>query len=231
MKNGIKNWPHEDRPREKLIIRGAHSLTNAELLAILIRTGTRGISALDCARLVIQKFKTFRNMCNTNLKSWNEFKGLGISKVVQIKAAIEIGRRFSEEEIKDKRMVINSSKTVVSLLMARMRDLINEIFKIILLDAQNRVIQVCEVEEGTINHAYPIIREIFKIAIQKSTVSIICVHNHPSGNPNPSDEDKKFTRDLRKSGFILGINVIDHIIIGDNIFFSFADEGLMGNLF
>ena len=154
-----------------------------------------------------------------------EFKGLGKAKIAQIKAAIEIGRRFGEEEIKEISPKITSSNDAAKVLFPRLRDLKNEVFKVLYLDSQNRIIEISEAEEGTVNQAYPIIREILKKALQKYAASIICAHNHPSGNPNPSKEDRDFTSRLAKAAKILDITLLDHIIIGDNRYYSFADEG------
>jgi DNA repair protein RadC len=221
----IKNWPVEERPREKLLRRGEHTLTNTELLAILLRSGVKGQSAIDLGRQIIQKFKTFRNMSHTDITHWKEFKGLGQAKLAQIKAALEIGRRFGEEKIEREKIKIKSSKDVAALFMSRMRDLKKEVFKILLLNAQNRVIDIVEAAEGTVNQANPIIREIFQKALQNYSSAIICVHNHPSGSHKPSQEDKKFTRELIEAGEVLQIKVLDHIIIGDNTYYSFADKG------
>jgi len=225
--SGIKSWPKDDRPREKLLRNGEHTLSDSELLAILLRTGVKGQSAIDLARKVLQKFKTFRNMSHTDLSNWNEFKGLGTAKICQIKAAIEIGRRFREEEIKENKIKIKSSKDVVEILMPRMRDLKKEVFKVLLLNSQNSIIDIAEITEGTVNQAEPITREIFQKALQNFAVSVICVHNHPSGNPEPSLEDKNFTKNLVQAGKVLQIKVWDHIIIGDGKHYSFADEGIM----
>lgn len=204
---------------------GEQALSNSELLAILLRTGTKGQSALDLARKVIHKFKTFRNMSHTDTRDWLEFKGLGIAKIAQVKAALEIGRRFREDETRLERPRIKSAKDVVEILMPQMRDLKKEVFKVVFLNSQNRVIAIEDVEEGTVNHASPIIREIFQRALQHFAVSIICAHNHPAGDPAPSAEDKNFTRQLFESGKTLGINVLDHIIVGDGKFYSFMGGG------
>ncbi len=224
---GIKNWPKDERPREKLLREGEHRLSNTELLAILLRSGVRGESAIDLARKILQKFKTFRNMSHTDIRDWKELKGLGQAKIAQIKAAIEIGRRFKEEEVKENRPKIKSAKDAVEIMMPRMRDLKKEIFKALFLNSQNRIVDIIEITKGTVNQATPVIREIFQKALQKYAVSVICVHNHPSGDPTPSVEDKTFTQDLTKAGGILNIKVLDHIIIGDDKYYSFADEGEM----
>lgn len=223
----IRNWPKDDRPREKLLRNGEHTLSNSELLAILLRTGVKGQSAIDLARNILQKFKTFRNLSHTDISHWKEFKGLGIAKIAQIKAAIEIGRRFREDELKEEKLKIKSSKDVVEILMPRMRDLKFEVFKVVLLNAQNRIIDIIEIIEGTVNQANPIIREIFQKALQNFATSIICVHNHPSGEPNPSQQDKEFTKELIKAGQTLQVKVLDHIIIGDDNYYSFVDEGMV----
>ncbi|MEA1939656.1 MAG: DNA repair protein RadC [Candidatus Caldatribacteriota bacterium] len=223
----IKNWPEEDRPREKLIKNGEHTLSNSELLAILLRNGVKGESAIDLSRKILDKFKSFRSMSHTDLSNWYAFKGLGTAKIAQIKAAIEIGRRFGEEEIKEEKTTIESSRDVAKMLMPRMRDLKKEIFKTILLNSSNQLIDILEIVKGSVSQANPIIREIFHQSLRKFVSSIICVHNHPSGNPNPSSIDKQFTLKLKQTGEVLDIKVIDHVIIGNNDYFSFADEGLL----
>lgn len=217
----------EDRPREKLLKNGEHTLSDSELLAILLRTGIEGETAIDLARTILQKFNTFRNMSHTDLSQWKEFRGLGDAKIAQIKAAIEIGRRFGEEATKENKIKIKSSKEAAHLLMNRMRDLKKEVFKVLLLDKQNRLIDIIEVEEGTVDQANPIIREIFQKVLQNFAASIICVHNHPSGDPTPSKEDKIFTRHLVSAGNIFRVGVLDHIIIGDNDYYSYSDNGKM----
>lgn len=225
--SGIKSWPEEDRPREKLLRDGEHTLSKTELLAILLRTGVKGDSAIDLARKILKKFGSFRNMSHTDIFAWKDFKGIGKAKIAQIKAAIEIGRRFREGEAKENKPKIKSSKDAAGIMMPRMRDLKYELFKAILLNSQNMLIDIVEIEQGTVNEANPIIREILHKAIENFASSIICIHNHPSGDENPSEEDKHFTRQIASAGNTLGIKVIDHIIIGDDKYFSFADQGLM----
>ena len=223
----INNWPEEDRPREKLLKNGEHTLANSELLAILLRSGVKGQSAIDLARKILEKFKTFRNLSHTDLAQWREFKGLGIAKIAQIKAAIEIGRRFREDEAKENQPKIESSKDVVDILMSRMRDLKKEVFKIVLLNSQNKIIDIFDTAEGTVNKANPLIREIFQKALQNYATSLICVHNHTSGQTEPSREDRDFTTELYQAGNIMQVKVLDHVIIGDNEYYSFADEGVL----
>ena len=223
----INSWPREDRPREKLLKNGEHTLSNSELLAILLRTGVAGQSALDLARRIMDRFGTFRGMADTDFSRWDDLKGLGEAKLAQIKAAIEIGRRFSEETIPHDPPRITSSADAAGLMMGRMRDLKREVFKILLLNARNRVTDIVEITEGSVDQAYPIVRNIFQAALRHSAASLICAHNHPSGAVDPSREDAQFTRQLVSAGEVMGIPVQDHIIIGDNRYYSFADNGRM----
>lgn len=223
----IKTWPKDDRPREKLFKSGEHSLTNAELIAILLRSGAKGISALDLARDILRRFGSFGKMSHTGIKQWAGLKGAGPAKIAQIKCALEIGRRFREEEVKDNRPIVGSSKEAAAILFPRMEYLKKEVFKVVFLDSQNRVIEIIEAQEGTVNRVSPVIREIFSRALEYFAVSIICLHNHPGGDPLPSQEDKDFTVRLIEAGKALEINTLDHIIIGKGGYFSFADENMI----
>jgi DNA repair protein RadC len=227
-KSGIKSWPQDDRPREKLLKKGAEVLSNSELLAILLRTGVKGNSAIDLARRIIDKFGTFRNMNHTDMREWKEFKGLGPAKIAQIQAALEIGRRFREVEVLSPKQKIASAQDVVNMIMPQLRDLKTEVFKVVYLNSNNRIIEISDAAKGTVNHAMPIVREIIHAALQKFAAAIICVHNHPSANIEPSPEDKKFTQEITAAGKLMDIKVLDHIIIGDANYFSFADESIMG---
>lgn len=226
-KMSIKSWPSDDRPREKLLRRGAQSLTNSELLAILLRTGVQGMSAIDLARGILEKFGTFRAMSHTDARDWKSFKGLGPAKIAQIQAALEIGRRFREDEQLDAKQKIACARDAVDILMPRMRDLKTEVFKVVYLNSNNRILDISDAATGTVNAAMPIVREILHGALQKFAAAVICVHNHPSANITPSPEDRKFTAELAAAGKLIGVRVLDHVIIGDGCYFSFADEGLM----
>ena len=198
-KTGIKSWPQDDRPREKLLKNGAGALSNSELLAILLRTGAKGVSAIDLARRIIDKLGTLRNMSHTDTREWKEFKGLGPAKIAQIQAALEIGRRFREVEVLPPKQKIASAQDVVNIIMPQMRDLKTEVFKVVYLNSNNRIIEIADAATGTVNHAMPIVREIIHAALQKFAAAIICVHNHPSANIAPSPEDKKFTQELTEA--------------------------------
>ena len=224
---GIKTWPVDDRPREKLLKKGARALTNSELLAILLRTGIKGSSAIDLARKVMEKFGTFRNMLHVDVRDWKEFKGIGNAKVAHIQSALEIGRRFREDEASTGKQKISSAKDIVDILSPQLRDLKIEVFKVAYLDGNNRIIDILDAAIGTVNYAMPIVREIIHLALQKFSVSMVCVHNHPSTNITPSMQDKIFTKELCAAGKLMEIKVIDHIIIGDNKYYSFSDEGIL----
>ncbi len=224
---GIKSWPEDDRPREKLLKKGAGALSNSELLAILLRTGTHGTSAIDLARNVLKKFGTFRNMAHTDARDWKEFKGLGGAKLAHIQAALEIGRRYQQEVVSPGKQKIASAKDVVDIVMPHMRDLKTEVFKVVYLDNNNRIIDISDAAIGTVDYAVPIVREIIHTALQKFAKSIVCVHNHPSTETAPSLQDKKFTKELCDAARLMEIKMLDHIIIAGDKHFSFADEGLM----
>ncbi|KJJ84976.1 DNA repair protein radC [Candidatus Omnitrophus magneticus] len=225
--NCIADWPINEQPREKILQSGGEILTDAELLAIILGTGIKGKNAVDLSRDIIKNFSTFRNIGMANFEKIKNFAGLGPAKIARIKAVIEIAKRFQEENIIKRGEKIQSAKTVVTALNSRMRDMPKEVFKIIILDAGNKIIKIKDLTTGTVNRAIPIIREIFHSAIESHGVSIICVHNHPSGNTQPSEEDKIFTKDLSDSGKLMEIPVLDHIIIGNNGYYSFAEQGTL----
>ena len=224
---GIKTWPEDDRPREKLLKKGAGALSNSELLAILLRTGTQGSSAIDLARKVLKKFGTFRNMAHTDSLDWKEFKGLGSAKMAHIQAALEIGKRYREDEVTTGKQKIASAKDIVDIVMPQIRDLKTEVFKVVYLDSNNRIIDISDTTVGTVDRVFPIVREIIHAALQKFAKSIVCAHNHPSANITPSTQDKTFTKELCDAGKLMEIKVLDHVIIAGDKYYSFADEGLM----
>jgi DNA repair protein RadC len=222
----ISSWPEEDRPRERLLKYGAHTLSNAQLLAILIRTGIEGSSAVDLGRELLRKFKTLRAISACDPAELMEIKGLSTAKVAQIKAAVELGRRMMSEE-RALEGPIRSSSDVAGYLMPLLRDLKYETFKVVLLDRRNAVLDVVDVDEGDVAKTQPSIRKIMVHAAQAYAAGLIAVHNHPSGDPTPSEQDRFLTRDLVITGRTMDIRVFDHLIIGDGRYFSFADEGLI----
>ncbi len=226
----ISQWPVEDRPREKLLLKGAKSLSDSELLAIIIGTGARGKSAVDLARNIIIKFGSFRNLSNIQEDGWNAFKGKGIgkAKLAQIRAAIEIGRRFLEgASLGVGSKAVDNAKIAADIVIPRMRDAKKEIFIVLLLDSRNRLIEVVDFVSGTVNEVRPIVREIFHEALKKFSSAIVCLHNHPSGDFRPSQEDINLTKEIEYAGKIMNIVLRDHIIITNDSYFSFADEGLL----
>lgn len=222
----ITSWPEEDRPREKLLKYGAHTLSNAKLLAILIRTGVEGVSAVDLGRELLRRFKTLRALGACDPAELREIKGLSTAKIAQIKAAVELGRRMMSEE-RALEGPIRSSSDVADYLMPLLRDLKCEMFKVVLLDRRNSVLDVVNIDEGDVAKTQPSIRKIILQAAQAYAAGLIAVHNHPSGDPTPGEQDKLLTRDLVIAGRAMDIRVFDHLIVGDGRYFSFTDEGLI----
>ncbi|NLZ54366.1 MAG: DNA repair protein RadC [Thermoanaerobacteraceae bacterium] len=225
----IKDIPQEERPRERLLRYGAQVLNDAELLAVLIRTGTRSESALVLAQRILKGDcgqSGLSYVVNSTVEELSKIKGIGVAKAVQIKAAVELGRRISTYSGR-KQIVITSPLDVKDLLMEEMRFLEKEHFKTILLNTKNHVISIEDISVGSLNSSIVHPREVFKPAIKRSSASVILVHNHPSGDPTPSKEDIEVTSRLINAGNILGINVLDHIIIGNNSILSLKEQGLM----
>ena len=224
-RKGIKDLPVEERPRERLEKYGAQSLSNAELLAILLRTGIAGLSALDLATTILAQFQTLDEIAAAGIGELSQIKGLGQSKAVQILAAFELGRRLQVSEVLQSGQVSSPGK-VAELVMPRLRFLKKEHFLAIHLNTKNRVLAIETISIGTLDSSLVHPREVFRAAIKNSCASLILVHNHPSGEPYPSNEDLNITRRLKESGELLGIPVLDHIIIGGNKYISLREEGL-----
>ncbi|KXZ40167.1 DNA repair protein RadC [Alkalithermobacter thermoalcaliphilus JW-YL-7 = DSM 7308] len=223
----IKNLVKEERPREKMVLKGAKYLSNAELLAILLRTGTKDMSALELANYIINKEKEgIKSLASITVEEMSQIKGIGTAKACQIIAALELGRRVAKSCKMDK-FKITSPEGIANIYMEDFRYLKKEIFKILLLNTKNEIINDVEISVGSLNSSIVHPREVFIEAIKRSSNKIILVHNHPSGNPEPSKEDILITNRLVEGGKILGIEVIDHIIFGDGIYFSFKEKTLM----
>lgn len=224
-KPGIKSWAEEDRPREKLILKGKHSLSDAELIAILIGSGNAGETAVELSRRILQECSNdLLSLAKMNVAELMKFKGIGEAKAVSITAAMELARRksLSKPEVFVK---VSSSKDVVSVFQPILGDLQHEEFWVLFLNRANRVIGKEQISKGGMSGTIADSRMIFKSALDKKALSIILCHNHPSGNHLPSEADKALTRSLHAAGKILEIAVLDHIIITQNSFYSFADEG------
>ena len=222
----LKEMPEQQRPRERLLHFGASSLSDIELLAILLRTGTKNASAIDLAKLLLAKFGDLQGLLDASVEEMAKLKGIGTAKAVQIKAALELSKRLMILP-SAKRVTIRTPKDVVALVMGDMRYLDKEYFRALLLNTKNQVLSIETISIGTLDSSMVHPRELFKIAVKKSAAALILVHNHPSGDPTPSKDDINITKRIVKSGEILGISVLDHVIIGDNKFISLKTEGLI----
>lgn len=227
MAQSIKEWPEEDRPREKLLEKGSEALSNTELLAIVLRTGdaSSGNSALDHGRLLMHRFdESLRKLGEASVQDLCSIKGIGPAKAAQIKAAIEIGKRFAREEVKQGD-AFRSSADVFHFYREQLGGLKKEEFHVLLLDAKNRKIKDVRVSEGSLTSSLVHPREVFNPVIRESAAAVILIHNHPSGDPAPSQEDLHITRRLREIGEVMGVRVLDHIIVGKGRYVSFVDDG------
>ena len=222
----IANWPAEERPREKLLFKGPESLSNAELLAIFLRVGVKGKTAIGLARELLSRFGSLRELYAAPLEELESVVGMGPAKIAQFKGVIELSRRYLAEGFQN-RPYVESSSDILKLLYQEMRDLDQEVFKVLLLNGQNHVLRIEEIATGTLTTARIYPREVVKVALRHSAAALVFVHNHPSGAAQPSDDDKKITRDLVFACRLMGMKVHDHIIIGDNEKFSFADTGVI----
>lgn len=222
----LKELPPELRPRERMLTAGPASLSNGELLAILLRTGTKSTSAVDLAQQLFARFNDLPGLTSASVEELCSVKGMGSVKAVQIKAALELGRRMAVLPAAQ-RAVIASPEDAAALVMDSMRHLDREHFKIMLLNTKNHLLAIETISIGTLNSSMVHPRELFKAAIKKSAAGLILVHNHPSGDPSPSGDDIVITRRLIEGGEILGISVLDHLIIGDNKFISMKSKGLI----
>lgn len=221
----IKDMPEEMRPREKLVIRGESNLDNAELLAIILGQGSRELSALGLANHLLVKYKSMRQLKDVSLEELMSEKGIGIAKAVNIKAAIEIGRRIASDV--QYRIIIRSPEDVRDLLIEDMRYYDREHFRVLYLDRKGGLMVMEDVSIGGLHSSIVHPREVFKTAVKRSAASIILVHNHPSGDPSPSSEDVAVSCRLIEAGKIMGIEVLDHIIIGESTYCSLKEKGLI----
>lgn len=220
---GVKEMALEERPREKMLTKGEKSLSNAELLAIILRTGTKKQSVLELANYIVNKeSQGIRWLNDITIEELCKIDGIGLSKATQIKAALELGIRISSA--KPNKYKVTNPWDIYKYYMESLRYLNKEVFKTILLNTKNEIICDLEVSIGTLNMSLVHPREVFREAIKRSSNKIILMHNHPSGNIEPSNEDKNVTSRLVKCGELIGIEVIDHIIIGDGLYYSFKEN-------
>ncbi len=223
----IKNWATDDRPREKLMSRGRLSLTDAELLAILIGSGNSTESAVDLSKRILSSTQNNLNrLGKLSLQQLTSFRGIGDAKALTIIAAMELGRRRRGEEAIEK-IKITSSSSVYELLQPIIGELEHEEFWILYLNNSNKIIEQFQISKGGITGTLVDVRITLRKALEVGAVSLILAHNHPSGNLNPSEADKQLTRKLKTAAESLDIKILDHIIVTEKSYFSFADEGLL----
>ena len=222
----IREWPASERPREKLLEQGAHALSEAELLAILIRTGTRGQSALDVARNLLVRFGSLRSLLTADKEQVCQAPGLGPTRYVALQASLELARRHYQQLMTTGSALANPRATRVFLRM-RLRDLPLEVFCCVYLDNRNRVIGFEELFRGTIDGASVHPREVVKEALARNAAAVILAHNHPSGVAEPSQADEFITRRLKEALGLVDIRLLDHLVIGDGVCESFAERGLL----
>nr|WP_279382346.1 DNA repair protein RadC [Lysinibacillus sphaericus] len=214
----------EDRPRERLMRQGAESLSNQELIAILLRTGTKEESVLVLANRVLTVFERLHYLKHATIEEIVAIKGIGEVKAIQLLAAIELGRRLAQKQ-NDEKFTIRSPQDAAAYLMPDMTSLNQEHFVVLFLNIKNQIIHRQTIFIGSLNASIVHPREIFREAVKRSAASIICAHNHPSGVPTPSEEDIEVTKRIEEAGYIMGIELIDHVIIGDHQFISLKEKG------
>ncbi|RBP93977.1 DNA replication and repair protein RadC [Cytobacillus firmus] len=222
----IKDFPQDERPRERFVLNGPQSLSNHELIAILLRTGTKDESVLQLANRLLTHFEGLRLLKDASLDEITAIKGIGSAKAIQLLAAVEIGRRISNLTYDD-RYTIRSPEDGANYVMHDMRFLSQEHFVCLYLNTKNQVLHKQTIFIGSLNASIVHPREVFKEAFRRSAASVICIHNHPSGDPTPSREDIEVTKRLAESGKIIGIDVLDHLIIGENKFVSLKEKGYL----
>jgi len=223
----IRDWPEDERPREKLLKRGVSALSDAELLALVLRTGdaSAGKSAIGLGRELLERFNgNLRELAQAELHELQQIKGLGPAKATSIKAAFTLGSRFQARRLETLERFTTPAQ-VFDFFHHELRDSRKELFLVLLLDGKNRITRKVQISEGSLNQSIVHPREVFAPAVRESAAAVIFIHNHPSGDPAPSREDREITRRLKEAGDLLGIKVLDHIIIGDGSFYSFVEAG------
>jgi DNA repair protein RadC len=221
---GITQWPIAERPRERLLAQGAEILTDAQLLAILLRVGRQRVSAVQVGMDILHRLGGVAGLAHCGIEELCAIPGVGEAKAAQLKAALELGKRALSSPL-SKGMKITSSRDLFEHYHPTLRDLRHEIFKVILLDAKHAIVREATVSEGSLTLSIVHPREVFTMAVKESAAAVIFLHNHPSGDPTPSREDRVLTARLVSAGEVLGIRVLDHIVVGDGHYVSFADQG------
>ena len=222
----IQNWPEQQRPREKLLALGSHSLTDSELLALLLRTGCKGMNVIELSDYLLQHFNGLNNLLSTDHRKLSAIKGLGQAKTTQLAAILELCRRVLKQKLQDAD-IINSPQATREYLQIHFQGLSRERFGCLLLDTRHRVISLEILFEGTLDSAAVYPREVVKQALTLNSASVILCHNHPSGNPEPSQADIRMTKILTEALALVDVKVLDHMIIGHGEIFSMAEHGML----
>jgi DNA repair protein RadC len=223
----IRDWPEDERPREKLMQRGAAALSDGELLALFLRVGLRGKSAVDLARDLLQHFGGLTRLCQASPEAFSAIPGMGLAKYAQLQAVMELARRALAEDMQAGN-VFDSPQAVRDWLRLRLAPLPHEVFLVILLDAQHRLLEANELFRGTLTQTSVYPREVVKLALQRNAAAVIFAHNHPSGVAEPSGADELLTRSLKQALALVDIKVLDHFIVGGHgAPVSFAERGLL----
>ncbi len=224
---GIKSWAEEDRPREKMMLKGKAALSDAELLGILINSGVQHLTAVDIGKEILRNVSNdLHQLSKLSVKDLSKFKGIGEARAITIVAALELGRRRKEADV-PKKALITSSNDAFQVLKPMMLDLLHEEFWIILLNRANQVIKSVQISAGGVAGTVADPKIIFKSAIEHLASGIILAHNHPSGNLKPSQADIELTKKIKEGGRVMDIPILDHLIFTDTSYFSFADESLL----
>ena len=227
--SGIAQWPEDERPRERLLSRGAQALTDAELLAIILRVGVQGKNAVTLARELLTKFGSLQGMMTAPLIAWDDIKGIKGAKLAQLQAALEIGRRIAIPTVREKTF-IKSTTQAAAYFAARLLGLPHEHFRVVYLNRLGRVLDDALIAEGTVDGVRPPVRVIVARALQTNASTLILAHNHPSGSAQPSEADQSLTREVLLACRPLGLRVLEHVIVAENGQYSFADSGLLDQL-
>jgi len=224
----IKDWPEDDRPREKLLNRGAQALTDTELLAIILRVGnaSTGESAIDHARLLLNQFNGLGGIDEASESELKKVKGIGPAKIAQLKASFEIARRLGNHKW-EAGQPLRSSEDVFHHFRHHLEKERREFFYVVLLNNKNKKMREVKISEGSLTASLVHPREVYNPVIRDSAAAVIFVHNHPSGDPAPSQEDIEITRRLKEVGEVMGVRVLDHVVIGHDRYFSFSDRGML----
>lgn len=222
----ITDWSEEDRPREKLMLKGKEVLSNAELIAVLIGSGSRNESAVDLGKRILSSVGNLNSLGKLSLSQLMSFKGIGEAKAVTIVAALELGRRQRSEETLQFNNKVTSSKVVFEIMQPIIGELFHEEFWVIFLNNSSKIISKAQLSKGGITGTIVDVRLVFKLALENRATGLILCHNHPSGSLVPSEADKQITNKLKLAGESLDVKVLDHLIITETKYYSFADEGI-----